>query len=539
MKANKSIKVIPIGGLEEIGKNMTLFEYNNQIIIIDCGLKFPNQNEPGINFSINDFEYIIKKQSKILGIFITHAHLDHIGGLKYLFQHINVPIYCKAFVKMMLEDVSKIENNQVQYKIFENNDLIKIGDFKIKILPVNHSIADSNGFEIEINNQFIIFTGDWRMDSNPIFENAFDFNYFRNKKVLALFSDSTNALAKNKNISEKNVCDEIENIIKSEKGRVIITTFSTQVNRIKQIIKIAKTNQRKVLIIGRSMITLVKKCIEQGFIKGDDHLIKIKKIKNYQDHEILILTTGSQGEKNSGIHQLAFDKYKKIKIKKEDCVVFSNSVIPGNEISVNHILNHLFKKKLKVITNKDKNIHVSGHASSEEIFELVKHIKPKYFIPIHGEVMHLVKNKKIAIRAGVKEKNIFILENGNKIEFLNEQCQTSTELELKNHYLEGGIYKSISNNIFSEREILRDNGFISILIITKEQVIKSVQCSSKGFVEKSSEIYLEIDNLIKESYFNEKLDKNNKKQEVNIKKIIKKFIYSKYRKAPMIHLNIV
>ena len=536
MKDSKTIKVIPIGGIEEIGKNMTLFEYNNQIIIIDCGLKFPTKNEYGIDFSTNDFDYIIRNKNKILGIFITHAHLDHIGGLKYLLQHINIPIYCSSFVKMILEEINQIKSNQTKYKTFKNDDLIKIGNFKIKIFLVNHSISDANGFEIEINNHSIIFTGDWRIDSDPIFEKTFNLNYFKDKKILALFCDSTNALAKTKNISERNVCNEIEDIIKSQKGRVIITTFSTQINRIKQIIKIAKISNRKILIIGRSMVTLINKCIERNLIKEINHFIKIKNIKNYKDNQILILVTGTQGEKNSGIYQLAFDQYKKIKLKQEDCIIFSSSVIPGNEISINQILNRLAKKQLKVITNKDRSVHVSGHASADEIFQLIKHVKPKYFIPIHGENIQLVKNKEIAIKAGIEEKNIFMLENGHKIEFLGNQCRTSPELKFKNYYLESGIYRTISDNIFKEREILRDNGFISILIITNKQIIEDIQCNSNGLLENSNELYQKIKKLINDFYFNKILSK---KKEPEIKIKIKNFIHSNYKKNPIIHLNIV
>ena len=547
MKTKKDrLSIIPIGGLEEVGKNMMVVEYKEEMIIIDCGLKFAKLDTPGVDFVVNDFSYVKNNQKKLKALVITHGHLDHVGAIPELLKDIDVPVYCTTFTRSLIEKVlgNYPTVDSPKYIFYIPNKPFKIGSFEIEGIPVNHSIIEANSLAIKTPVGVIIHTGDWRIDKESNNKEKIDVQCFKRygkEGVLALFSDSTNAIKKGYNISERSVSENLENIFLTASGRIVIATFSTQVNRIKEVIRLAKVFNRKIAICGRSMIAMIEISMNLNVFDENDLFIDPKHVKKLSPEKVVILTTGTQGEERAGLQLMAKDAHRFITLKKEDTIVFSSSFIPGNEQSIGNLLNLLYKKELNVITNRDQGVHTTGHASEEEIRALIGWVKPKYFIPIHGEPIQLVSHKKIAMEEGIAENKIFLLENGDRLDFSSAGAEKSDKIKLKDVFKEGKKTHTINKELFEERNALSENGALFISVEIENLDCKYVEVQSKGFVDRNVSMEV-IDDLKKiiENYIKmyvSKVAEDLKEFEIGIKREVRKYIHRELDKNPLIFLK--
>ena len=413
------LQILPLGGLEEIGKNMLLLEYGNEILIIDCGLKFPGPKSYGVEYLVNDLSYLRANKKKVKGILITHGHLDHVGGLPFLVREVSVPIYASEFTKVMIRKVFVSKGFTEDYRVedFQDSVPFKIGEqFLVEGIPVEHSIIDAYSFAITTGAGVLIHTGDYRVGSFGE-EYLSRFDSYREKGVLCLLSDSTNADVREKLISETVVQENLGRLISDCRGRAIIGMFSTQVARIRDVLDLAKRTGRRVCFIGRAIMENIDSVLGMKFLdENKDIIIELKALKNRSDNEILIICTGTQGEENSALYKMAYKRHPWVKVKATDTFIFSSSVIPGNEYGFLRMLNALYKQGVRVITNEDEQIHASGHANAAEIGKLIRAVGPRYCIPVHGEVIHLLRCRDIAVKMGVRAENVFLLENGQRLE---------------------------------------------------------------------------------------------------------------------------
>ena len=541
----ESVYVTPIGGLEEVGKNMMVIEYKEDMIIVDCGLKFPKLDTPGVDFVINDFNYIKQKSKNLRALVITHGHLDHIGAIPELFNIIKVKVYCTKFTKSLIDKMfdNYPKTPRPNYQYFNSNKKFTIGHFTIEGIPVNHSIIEAHSLAIETKAGTIIHTGDWRIDTKSNNNETIDIKKFKEygkKGLLALFSDSTNAVKKGYNISEDSVSENLENMFLTTKGRLIIATFSSQINRIKEIIHLAKVFNRKIAIIGRSMQNMIELSSNLNILKKKDLFIDKRKIKNIAPEQLVILSTGTQGEDRSGLWEIANDSHKYVSLNKNDTIVFSSSFIPGNEFSINKLLNLLHKKELKIITSKDMDIHTTGHASVEELRTLIRWTKPQYFIPIHGENIQLINHKKIALKEGIAENNIHILENGQVLALDQHQAKVVDKVKLKTFYREGNKNQVINKELFDERLALSENGVVFIYLVIKELKLQEVEIKTKGFVDRNNAAVIqEIKDLVIDYVGNNTNQIKNKDDlEILIRRYIKKYLLKTINKTPTLFLKL-
>ena len=546
-KKNSRIRIIPLGGLEEVGKNCTIIEYEDEILIVDFGLKFSNEDSPGIDFIINNTNYLENNKNKIKGILITHGHLDHIGGLPYLLDKIKTTIYASNFTCAMINNLNFNKNTKekLKFKIIKENQNLKIGKFNIDTVKIHHSIIDCLGFIFKTDNGNIIYTGDYKDDKNSYKEKNTDFKQLsKYKNNLLLLSDSTNAHNKNKTTSDKIIYNNLKKIITDTKERIIIATFSTQITRIRQILDICKEKNKKVIFSGFSISKNIEIGIRMNFFKDFDNVIfDIKKQNKMNKKDLVFVCTGTQGEENSSIYKIANDNHKFLKLEKKDTIVFCSSVIPGNEFKVNKIINQLHKKEVNVITNKDIEIHGSGHGGIDELKKVINTVKPKYFIPIHGENMHLAKHKELAINCGVREENIFVLENGQKIEIENQNIKKKEKIKNKILYIENNRILSSQGIFLNERLALKDKGILIFFIKLDYNGQSEVNIEQKGFgfYNNSTEIIDNIKEYLKNdisnnisNYYND-LEKSKLKIKSNIEQILAKNNY----KIPLMSLNII
>ena len=541
------LHITSLGGLEEVGKNMMVIEYKQEIIIIDCGLKFPKIDTPGVDFVINDFSYIKNNQKKLKGLIITHGHLDHIGAIPELLKIIDIKIYCTKFTQLLIEKVFNNYPNlsKPKYHFYTPNKHFSIGSFDIEGIPVNHSIIEACSFAITTPIGTIIHTGDWRIDSESNNNEQIDINKFKSygeKGVLALFSDSTNAVKKGYNLSERSVSENLEDVFLTFKGRIIIATFSTQINRIKEVIHLSKLFNKKIFVSGRSMINIIEASMNLNILEESNLFIKPKDIKKIKPENTVILTTGTQGEEKAGLLLMAKGTHRFITLNKKDLIILSSSFIPGNEYPINNLLNLLYKKELNIITNKDKDIHATGHASIEELKSLINWVKPKYFIPIHGESIQLVNHKKIAIEEGIDEKNIFLISNGHKLEVGKKESKITDKIKLKSVYKEGKKTQILNNELFDERQALNQNGVIFLFIHISKLSVKDVEIQSKGFIDKNNGN--KVTSFIKDLVINkanrsiDKIGEVDNKFEIGLKKEVRKYLRKELDKNPAIFLKV-
>ncbi len=485
------LKIIPLGGLGEIGLNMMVFESEESLFVIDAGLMFPENYMLGVDIVIPDMYYIKENRSKLLGIVLTHAHEDHIGALPYLLKEINAPVFGTPFtlgmVRQKLEEHGLLSST-VMHEIFPKRKL-SLGDFELDFIRVNHSVVDGVGIAIKTPVGLVVHTGDFKINYTSINGMMTDINRFAlcgEQGVLALLSDSTNVEKEGYTISDEKVGETLEKISLDSKGRLIVALFASSISRVQQVVDIAKARGRKVVFNGRSIETSVNLAKDLKYLSVDENMeIKVDQINNFSDKEIVIITTGSQGEPMSSLARMASGMHKQIKIKKGDTIILSSKFIPGNERAIAGIINALYKKGANVIYEKISEIHVSGHAFQEELKVMIGLTKPKYFIPIHGEYRHLVLHGKLAETVGIPRKRILIAEDGQVIEFDKDGGRIQENVYTGRVLIDGKGIGDVGKSVLKERRILSEDGFVVVNMAIDEEtgiVIYGPEIVSKGFV---------------------------------------------------------
>lgn len=540
----RKLKVIPIGGLHEIGKNLTAFEYGNDILIVDCGMAFPDDEMLGIDIVIPDFSYLIENSDKVRGVVITHGHEDHIGAVPYLLKELNVPVYGTKLTLGFIKH--KLKEHDISAKLCEitPGDVIKLGAFKVETIHTTHSVADSLALCIETPVGRIFHTGDFKVDFTPVDGEPIDFARLARlgeEGILLLMADSTNAERKGYTPSEKKVGIALNNIFAITKKRIIIATFSSNVHRVQKIIDTAVANGRKVAVSGRSMENMVAIAQELGYLTVPANtLVDIKKIKNIPDSKLVIITTGSQGEPMSALTRMANNMHRQVSIRKGDMVILSSNAVPGNEKMVTNVVNTLMEKGAEVIYNDIVETHVSGHASSEELKLIHTILKPKYFMPVHGEMKHLLAHAEIAKSLGMAENHIIIADNGEVVEATKNKVKKSKETVPAGVIMVDGLgVGDVGGSVLNERKYLSESGLIVVsatfengMPITRPEII------SKGFVYvKENRDLLEEARTIVEEEIMHCLDKGMDDVsaiEDKCKNSLRNFVYQRTERSPVI-----
>lgn len=491
-KPEESVSIAFLGGMNEIGKNMTLYQYKEDMFIVDCGLAFPNTDLPGVDLVIPDFDYVESNAGKIKGVLVTHGHEDHIGGLAYLLKKVNVPIYATKLTIGLIEGKLREHGLLSRAKLVEirPRDNITLGAFNIEFIHVNHSIPDAVGLAIKCPAGVIIQTGDFKIDTTPVDGDMIDLPRFADygkKGVLALLSDSTNAERPGYTMSEKTVGESFEQLFRKAKNkRIVVATFASNIHRVQQIIDVAQSRARKVAVVGRSLENLVQVGQDLGYLNVPENiLVSIDAIKNYPDDKLVIITTGSQGEPMSALTRIAYGEHRKVNIGPNDYVIISATPIPGNEKMVGNVVNELMKHNVEVIYEKMYEVHVSGHACQEELKLMMGLVKPKYFIPVHGEQKHLQKHANLAVAMGIDPKNIYIGNIGDKITLSKTQLKKTDTVPAGEVYVDGLGVGDVGNIVLNDRKHLSQDGIIIIVAtIDSEsgQVVSGPDIVSRGFV---------------------------------------------------------
>lgn len=540
------IKIIPLGGLNEIGKNMTVIECGGEILIIDCGLSFPDDEMFGIDMVIPDFDYLIENKNKIKGLVITHGHEDHIGAIPYLLKELNVPIYGTRFPLGLIRN--KLNEHGLKGKLhaIQAGQKFKIGCFQVEALRITHSIVDSVCLSINTPAGRIFHTGDFKIDYTPVDGEPIDFARLAqigSEGVLLMMADSTNATRKGYTASERKVGDALEDIFRSSENRIIIATFSSNVHRLQKIIDLAVLCKRKVAISGRSMVNNVALAQELGYIRVPKNvLVDINKTKNIPDKDLVVITTGSQGEPMSALSRMATSDHKAVKIKKCDRVILSSTPIPGNEKTVANVVNKLFEKGAEVIYSDIAEVHASGHACQEELKLMHSLIRPKYFMPVHGEFRHLREHSELAKNLGTPEKNIFILENGDELTIRANQTKvTKGVAEAEGVMVDGLGVGDVGNIVLRDRRLLSESGLIIVVAAVDRStntVVSGPDIISRGFVyvrenEKLIDDACDLATDILEECCKKNMHDWNA-MKTSVREGLRKFIYSKTERSPVI-----
>ena len=488
-KAASRLKIIPLGGLEQIGMNITAFEYENDIVVVDCGLSFPEDDMLGIDLVIPDVTYLKDNASKVKGFVITHGHEDHIGALPYVLKEINLPIYTTKLTMGIIENKLKEHNllRSTKRKVVRHGQSINLGKFRIEFIKTNHSIQDASALAIYSPAGVVVHTGDFKVDYTPVFGDAIDLQRFAEigkKGVLALMSDSTNAERKGFTQSERTVGITFDHIFAEHQNtRLIIATFASNVDRVQQIINSAYKYGRKVIVEGRSMVNIISTASELGYLNvPDDTLIEIDEMKNYPPEKMVLITTGSQGESMAALSRMAAGVHRKVTIQPNDTIILSSNPIPGNEKSVSRIINELSAKGAEVIF---QDAHVSGHACQEELKLIYSLVKPKYAIPVHGEYRHLKANAGVARSLGIPKENIFIIQSGDVLELDSESCRVADKVHTGAILVDGLGVGDVGNIVLRDRQHLAEDGII-IVVLTLERrtnrLLAGPDIVSRGFV---------------------------------------------------------
>lgn len=546
--SGKKLKVIPLGGLDEIGKNMTVIEYGEDMIIIDCGLAFPDADMLGIDHVIPDFTYVMKNRKKLRGIFVTHGHEDHIGSLPYFLKEINVPIFANKLT------LGLIRRKLIEHKLDKQSilmeckpgDVINRGCFSVEFIKVNHSIADSAAFAVKTPVGTIIDMGDFKIDTTPIRGRMIDLarlGELGREGVLLLMSDSTNAERPGMALSERKVGVSIENIFaRAREKRIFVATFSSNVHRVQQIITTAVKYGRKVAISGRSMEGVVAVAHELGYLdypKGT--IVSIDQANRFPKNEIVIITTGSQGEPMSALYRMAFSDHRNISITGDDLVVISASPIPGNERLVSAVVNELERLGAEVVADSLAGVHVSGHACQEELKLILGLIKPRFFMPVHGEYRHLLAHKKLAVETGIAEENIFINQIGGVLELSKTTAKITSSVPSGQIMVDGGGIGDVGNIVMRDRHLLAEDGMIVVVAAVstkKKKIMSGPDIISRGFIymRESEELIngakAAVTNALKRSMERDVFDWSTMKTEV--RDSITKYVTSKTRRSPVI-----
>lgn len=540
-----SVKVIPLGGLEQIGMNITAIEYDDSIVVVDCGLSFPEEEMLGIDLIIPDVTYLKENIDKVKAFVITHGHEDHIGAIPYVLKEVNVPIYATRLTMGLIESKLKEHNmlREVKRKVVRYGQSVTLGDFRVEFIRTNHSIADAAALAIFSPAGILVHTGDFKVDYTPVNGEPIDLQRFAElgkKGVLALMCDSTNALRPGFTMSERTVGSTFDKIFNDNKNsRIIIATFASNVDRVQQIINAAVAYGRKVCVEGRSMVNIIDVAEDLGYLHiPDGTLIETEAMKNYTPEQIVLITTGSQGESMAALSRMAANLHRKVSIQPGDCVVFSSTPIPGNEKSVARVINELGMKGAKVIF---QDTHVSGHACQEEIKLVYSLLKPKYAIPVHGEYRHLIAQKEVAMSLGYDKEDVIIAKSGDVIELSDEKAAIVGKVHTGAILVDGLGVGDVGNIVLRDRQNLAENGII-IVVLTLEkytgQLVAGPDIVTRGFVyvREAEELLDEAKAIVTDSVLR-CLDKNITDWS-KIKNIIKddlsEYLWKKMKRNPVI-----
>ena len=544
-KPASKLKIIPLGGLEQIGMNITAFEYEDSIVVVDCGLAFPEDDMLGIDLVIPDVTYLKENISKVKGFVITHGHEDHIGALPYVLKDVNVPVYSTKLTIALIANKLKEHNmtRTTKLKEVKHGQVINLGDFSIEFIKTNHSIQDASALAIYSPAGIVVHTGDFKVDYTPVFGDAIDLQRLAEigkKGVLALMCDSTNAERSGFTMSERSVGHVFDNLFNEYKtNRIIIATFASNVDRVQQIINTAYRFGRKVAVEGRSMVNVITTAAELGYLRiPDQTLIEIDQVKNYPDEQVVLITTGSQGESMAALSRMAANIHKKIVIKPNDTIIFSSNPIPGNEKAVSKVINELSMKGAKVIF---QDVHVSGHACQEEIKLIYSLVKPKYAIPVHGEYRHLTAQKNIVMELGIPKENVFVLASGNVLELDSQSAQVTGTVHTGAILVDGLGVGDVGNIVLRDRQHLAEDG-IMIVVVTLERhsnvVLAGPDIVSRGFVYvRESEDLMDNAREVVENALDSCLERNITdwgKIKTVIKDALSEFLWKRTKRSPMI-----
>lgn len=541
----KPIKIIPLGGLEQIGMNMTAFESDTSIIVVDCGLSFPDDELLGIDLVIPDITYLKENKNKVKGFVITHGHEDHIGAIPYVLKDINAPVYATKLTMGLIE--SKLAEHGmldiVKRKVLDYGQFVNLGNFRVEFIRTNHSIADAAAFAIYTQAGIIVHTGDFKVDYTPVYGSPIDLTRFAElgkKGVLALMMDSTNALKPGFTMSESTVGRTFDTIFNENRNsRIIIATFASNVDRVQQIVNSACKYGRKVVVEGRSMVNIIKVASELGYINiPDGTLIEVEEMKNYPDEQVVLITTGSQGESMAALSRMAASLHRKVTINPGDVVVFSSTPIPGNEKSVSKVINELAMKGAKVIFQE---AHVSGHACQEELKLIYALTKPQYAIPVHGEFRHLMAHSEVAQSMGIPKENIILMQTGNVLEISPQKAGIVGTVQSGPVFVDGLGVGDVGNIVIRDRQNLAENGII-IVVLTLEKytnnLLSGPDIVTRGFVyvRESENLMDEARNVVMEAidYCHEKGITDWSKLKNTIRDNLSDYLWKNLKRSPVI-----
>lgn len=540
------VKVIPLGGMGEIGKNLYVIEYKSDIVLLDCGMTFPEEEMLGVDIVIPDITYLIKNKSKVKGILVTHGHEDHLGAIPYVLKKIDVPIYGTKLTLGLLKNKLK-EHNLSKTKLVdvEFGENYKIGQYEVEFVKMGHSIPDAAAIVVNTPVGTIINTGDFKIDFTPISGDRINLNRFAelgSKGVLLLMSDSTNVTRPGYTMSESTVGDTFNNLFSKANGRIIVATFASNIHRVQQIINAAEKTNRKVVLSGRSMINNTTVANELGYLDVEDGtLIDIKDMNKYPANELCLITTGSQGEPMSALTRIANGRHRQIELNQEDLVIISATPIPGNEKTVSNVVNKIIEKGTEVVYESLAEVHVSGHACQEELKVILALTQPKYFLPVHGEHRHLKMHADIAEAMGTPKENIFIMDNGQTLEITQDSARVGASVPSGNILVDGYGVGDVGNIVLRDRRHLSEHGLIvAVVTMSKKEgkVISGPDLVSRGFVyvRESEDLMEEARALVKET-----LDQCEKKNitdwatlKSQIRDSLRTFLYNKTKRNPMI-----
>lgn len=549
LNTNAKLKITPLGGLGEIGGNMMVIETENEAIIVDVGMSFPDENMHGVDILIPDFTYIREIKEKIVAIIITHGHEDHIGAMPYLFKEMQFPVYGTSLPLEMIGskfDEHKMREHRGYFRAIQKRTPIKIGnEFEVEWMHVTHSIIDSSCIAVKTEAGTMIHTGDFKIDHTPIDGFPTDLHrlaHYGEEGVLVLTSDSTNSHAPGFTRTEKTVGPTFDRIFQNAKGRVLMSTFSSNIHRVSQAIEKALNYGRKICVIGRSMEKNLEIAMSLGYIKfPKDQFIEAHEVNKYNDNEILIVTTGSQGESMSALYRMAIHEHRHIKIKPDDQIILSAKAIPGNEGSVSGIINHLLKAGAKVAYQDYPDIHVSGHAAQEEQKLMLRLVKPKFFLPVHGEYNHALKHGQTGIDCGVLERNVYIMSDGEQIEVTPKYLKKVKTVKTGKVYIDNQLNHKISDDVILDRQTMANEGVVMIVAQINEDdrtLAQRPKVTSFGLVSDKQDKFFskEIEDLLTVFLENIKpgILKNNRILEDELRKVVRKHCTRKYKKYPMI-----
>ncbi len=542
----EKMKIIPLGGLNEIGKNMTIYEYGGEIIIVDCGMAFPGDDMYGIDLVIPDVSYLVKNRSRIRGLFLTHGHEDHIGGIPYVLKQVNIPIFCTrltaGLIKLKLEEHGLTRSTKLT--TVEAGQTVRAGKFNVEFIHVNHSIADSVAFAIHTKMGTVVHTGDFKIDSTPIDGEVIDlarFGELGKEGVLALCSDSTNVERPGFTMSEKEVGKTFRRRFAGCDKRIIVTTFASNVHRIQQVIDAAVENGRKVAVTGRSMENIMKVSTELGYMKVPRNtLMDVNKIKGLPKNKQVIITTGSQGEEMSALYRMAFSTHKQVELGPGDLVIISASAIPGNEKTISRVVDELYRKGVDVLYNRSDMLHVSGHACQEEQKILHALVKPRFFIPVHGEQRMLQIHTQLAMAMGMDRNHIAVAENGSVIELTTKTMKINGSVPAGEVFIDGSGVGDVGAVVLRDRKRLAEDGMVTVVLPVSSHngdLLAPPEIVTRGFiyVKESEEMMAELQRVAAEAAESvSRRRRDDGELRSAVKSAISNYLYKTTKRSPMI-----